>query len=609
MSRPLAQRRFLITRPENQSATLAGLLSEAGAVPLLAPMIAIGESSDPAGLAAALQRLDEFDLAVFISPTALDVVTERVSPWPAKLPVAVIGMPSREKALELGMQDVISPDNQFDSEGLLAHPALQHMTGRRVVLFRGNGGREVLTETLRERGATVEVVEAYRRQMPRLTHEDVLALLAEGCDGVIVTSSEAVNNMFTLADSVLASRLRNIPFFASHAAIVETVRRHDVTEISLLTPGDANMVAELQVRFTPKPAPVPKPAAPVPSSVPPQPVAVSPSKAVTDKPGRFFGDTTGRAFAWVLMMVVVSVLMYQFQAKTPHQELNARLSQLEALQGSLSAEARRDGAQLRQLDARQNATQAQQEEILAQQSDLQALYGSVAGDHEEAALADAELTLSLASQQLQLTGNTGAVLAALYRLEERLAGNDKPRLQNLRRAVVRDIDQLKSVPWVDYVGLSARLDSLAVQVDKLPLLVDAASVEDVDKSKQPATTVLGELGRALGALVEIRRLDRPNPVLLAPEQAFYLREHLKLRLLNARLALLQRDESTFRLDLSAIQLALREQFDTRSKPVKAVMATLAELQAARPAQTLPTLADSVNAAREARRQTGREDSK
>jgi uroporphyrinogen III methyltransferase / synthase len=233
----------------------------------------------------------------------------------------------------------------------------------------------------------------------------------------------------------------------------------------------------------------------------------------------------------------------------------------------------------------------------------------VAGGHEETLLADAELTLSLASQQLQLTGNVGAALAALYRLDERLSGHDKPRLMPLRRAVARDIDVLKSMPWIDYVGLSARLDSLATQVDKLPLVVDGRARDAAARPETQRSGLLGEIGRALGALVEIRRIDQPNPVLLAPEQAFYLREHLKLRLLNARLALLQRDEVTFRQDLSVAQVVLREQFDTRSKPVKAMLAALAEAQTARPAQTLPSLVDSLNAARDARRKVSREDSK
>lgn len=622
MTRPLASRRFLITRPANQSAHLAQLLREAGATPLLAPMIAIAPTEQQHELQAVLQRLGDFDLAVFVSPTALDVIGELVQPWPVELAVAVVGPASRERALALGMLEVISPDNQFDSEGLLQQPALQQLSGKRVVLFRGNGGRELLTDTLRARGATVEVVEAYRRLSPSLNHEQVLALLAEGCDGVIVTSSEAVNNLFGLADSVLAEQLRGLRFFASHAAIAETVRRHAVAQVHVLSAGDAGLLADLRAHFSASPAsPHGMPElAPAPSPVlgalaasqpvePAAPAPAAPHHHSISRPQRAWLGFLRRTLVLVLLTVGISALVYQFQARALHGELQTRLAALEGQQSRLNNSGQREGEQLRQLEAALAASQQRVEALRAQQSELLALYGAVAGGHEETLLADAELTLSLASQQLQLTGNVGAALAALYRLDERLSGHDKPRLMPLRRAVARDIDVLKSMPWIDYVGLSARLDSLATQVDKLPLVVDGRARDAAARPETQRSGLLGEIGRALGALVEIRRIDQPNPVLLAPEQAFYLREHLKLRLLNARLALLQRDEVTFRQDLSVAQVVLREQFDTRSKPVKAMLTALAEAQTARPAQTLPSLVDSLNAARDARRKVSREDSK
>jgi uroporphyrinogen III methyltransferase/synthase len=624
MTRPLASRRFLITRPENQSAHLAQLLREAGATPLLAPMIAIAPTEQQHELQAVLQRLGDFDLAVFVSPTALDVIGELVQPWPVELAVAVVGPASRERALALGMLEVISPDNQFDSEGLLQQPALQQLSGKRVVLFRGNGGRELLTDTLRARGATVEVVEAYRRLSPSLNHEQVLALLAEGCDGVIVTSSEAVNNLFGLADSVLAEQLRGLSFFASHAAIAETVRRHAVAQVHVLSAGDAGLLADLRAHFSASPAsqsvsssmplatPIPSPAPSVAVLSQPADTAAAtpaPTHHSISRPQRAWLGFLRRTLVLVLLTVGISALVYQFQARALHGELQTRLAALEGQQSRLNNSGQREGEQLRQLEAALAASQQRVEALRAQQSELLALYGAVAGGHEETLLADAELTLSLASQQLQLTGNVGAALAALYRLDERLSGHDKPRLMPLRRAVARDIDVLKSMPWIDYVGLSARLDSLATQVDKLPLVVDGRARDAAARPETQRSGLLGEIGRALGALVEIRRIDQPNPVLLAPEQAFYLREHLKLRLLNARLALLQRDEVTFRQDLSVAQVVLREQFDTRSKPVKAMLAALAEAQTARPAQTLPSLVDSLNAARDARRKVSREDSK
>lgn len=601
MPRPLAERRFLITRPQNQSATLARLLREAGAVPLLAPMIDIGSSSDPDALAGALQRLEEFDLVVFVSPTALDEVAARVNPWPAELPVAVVGPASRDRALALGMAEVICPDSQFDSEGLLAHPALQQMAGRRVLLLRGNGGREVLSDTLRARGATVEAVEAYRRLPPRMPAGELAALLAQGCDGVVMTSSEAVSNLFALADPLLAERLRTARFFASHPAIAEAAQRHGVGQVELVGTGDEAIVAALSRYFEAGASAVAAP--PLRSPAP------APASHRISRPQRAWLGFVRRTAVLAVITVAVSALVYQFQARALHGELKARLQQLEGSQLALQASAQRDALQRQQLELALAGSQNSLETVRAQQADLMALYGAVAGDHEEALLADAELTLSLASQQLQLTGNVSAAQAALYRLDERLAGHDKPRLLGLRRAVVRDLEQLKAMPWIDYIGLSARLDGLAGLVDKLPLVVDGKPAPAGEAADEARHGLLGELGRALGALVEIRRVDQPTPVLLAPEQAFYLREHLRLRLLSARLALLQRDESTFRYDLSAAQVTVREHFDTRSKPVRAFLEALAQTQTARPAQAVPTLADSLNAARDARRKSSREDSK
>jgi uroporphyrinogen III methyltransferase/synthase len=598
MNRPLANRRFLVTRPQGQSENLATLLRDAGAEPLLAPMITIGDANDPAPFEAALGRLADFDLAVFISPTALDQIGARVANWPAELPVAVIGPTSKERAEQLGMAEVIVPDARYDSEGLLEHPALQQMVGKRVLLFRGNGGRELLAETLAARGATIEVVEAYRRLPPDMSCDELAAMIGEGCDGVIITSSEAVQNLFTLAGDTLGDTLRSQLFFASHPAVAEAARHLGVSRVIGTASGDAGVVATLAECFTSTPATsggdAPAPVAAVASAAAPKPVGT---------PGHVMW-----ALGVGVVCIAVSLLLYRSGSRDLQGEMGQQLASMQSELHQQSQRGESEGAHVGQVDAHLAQIEHQMEEMQAQQADLRALYSSVAGDQEEALLADAELTLSLASQQLQLTGNVGSALAALYRLDERLAGYDQAKLAPLRRALARDIDALKRVPWVDYVGLSARLDSLAGSVDKLPLVVDAKGPEE--SSQAPDTRkdgILGEFGRAIGALISIRRIDQPDPVLLPPDQALYLREHVKLRLLNARLALLQRDDATFRLDLTDADTELRKHFDVRAKAVVAALSTLHDVAAARPALQLPNLSDSVTAARDARRTVQKED--
>ncbi|WP_374354159.1 uroporphyrinogen-III C-methyltransferase [Chitinimonas sp.] len=607
MALPLAHRRFLVTRPENQSDRLAALLRDAGAEPLLAPMIAIAETADPAALAGALAQLAEYQLAVFVSPSALEAVASQVPHWPSALPVAVIGPGSRDAAERLGISQIISPVERFDSEGLLAMPELQDMSGKRVVLFRGNGGRELLADTLTARGASVEVVEAYRRLPPQFGADELEALLNGGCDGVIVTSSEAANNLFTLATPALIATLRSCRFFASHPAIAEAIRAHGVSDIVTSGAGDAAMLDALKAAY---PA---APAAPAVALETPVAVVAGPSEPfagpVRDKtPSRWLPPHVRWALAVGAVVVVATVFMLRSGARDLHGEMGQRLAALEAELRGQTARIDRDATVISQLQANLSQSQQRVEELRAQQADLRALYSAIAGDQDEALLADAELTLSLASQQLQLTANVGAALAALYRLDERLAGHEQARLEPLRRSLARDIDALKRVPFVDYVGLSARIDALAGSVDKLPLIVDRkAEEEEKETPDKRHDGLLGEFGRALGALVSIRRMDQPDPVLLAPQQALYLREHIKLRLLNARLALLQRDDATFRLDIADAEFELRKHFDTRAKPVMATLASLRDIGAAHPAVALPNLGDSLNAARDARRTVSKED--
>lgn len=597
MTPTLANRRFLVTRPEGQADRLAALLREEGAEPILAPMIAIGETSDPAALDEILGRLGDFDLAVFVSPTALDQVAARMQSWPAELPAAVIGPASRDRALELGLAEILVPENRYDSEGLLEHPALQQMTGKRVVLFRGNGGRELLAETLTARGATVEIVEAYRRLPPNIASDALAAMMEGGCDGVIVTSSDAVHNLFTLADEPLREHLTGLLFFASHPAIADSVRRQGVGRVIGTASGDAGIVATIKECFAGAGAGSAQPAA--------APVGSSPSPQLRKRNG------VAPHVRWALgvgaVTLLVTLVLFLSGRRDLHGEIGTRLASVETRLHQHEAIEQQSDLRIGETDGKLAQTDQRVEELRAQASDLRALYSAVAGDQEEAMLADAELTLSLASQQLQLTGNVGSALAALYRLDERLSGHDQPRLQPLRRALARDIDALKRVPWVDYVGLSAKLDSLAGGVDKLPLVVDGKGEAE---AAQPADTrtdgLLGEFGRALGALITIRRIDQPDPVLLTPDQALYLREHVKLRLLNARLALLQRDDATFRLDLTGADLELRRHFDTKSEGVKKTLASIKELAAIRPAGELPDLNNSLNAARDARRSVQKE---
>jgi uroporphyrinogen-III synthase len=200
---PLAGVGVLVTRPAHQAEPLARLIEQAGGVAIRFPTVAIAPPTDPNILDAAIDRLAEFDLAVFVSPNAIEHTLGRLlrrgGTWPAKLEVACVGRASARLLERFGIAHAITPQARFDSEGLLAHSALQQVAGRRVAVFRGDGGRELLGDTLRERGATVAYIECYRRLRPG---GDVTGLLDRwqrgDIDVVSVTSAEGLRNLYDM---------------------------------------------------------------------------------------------------------------------------------------------------------------------------------------------------------------------------------------------------------------------------------------------------------------------------------------------------------------------------------------------------------------------------
>ena len=276
--------------------------------------------------------------------------------------------------------------------------------------------------------------------------------------------------------------------------------------------------------------------------------------------------------------------------------------------------------------------EGRQTEAQSQQLALEQLYQDLSKNRDEWALAEIEQVLATASQQLQLAGNVQGALIALQNADGRLAKSEKPQFITIRRAIAKDIEKLKSLPTLDLTGIALRLDSVIAQVDHIPLWADEKSVVTAVPPKAPlrvlpkssATTSKNDKkGSAENAsenawtsriqdywqsfssefleevkqLIRVRSVETPDALLLAPSQAYFARENLKLRLLNARLALLSRNEGVFRSDMIASQDAIAKYFDTRTKQAQTVQALLRQVQGSNLSIEMPTLADSLYAVR------------
>jgi uroporphyrinogen-III synthase len=257
---PLAGRRIAVTRPREQAAGLAALVREAGGEPLVFPALEILPPADPGKALAIMARLEEFDLAIFVSRNAARQGLELArrarggKPWPAGLAVAAIGSGTRRELEGHGLGGVIAPGEEADSEALLALPQLAAPAGKSVLIVRGEGGRGFLGEALAARGARVTYVECYRRALPDGDLAPLAAALGAGeVDAVTASSAEGLANLLAMLGAEARAALLRLPLFVPHRRVAEAAARHGAREAIVAGPGDAQAVAGLVAYFGRKP--------------------------------------------------------------------------------------------------------------------------------------------------------------------------------------------------------------------------------------------------------------------------------------------------------------------------------------------------------------------
>ena len=286
------------------------------------------------------------------------------------------------------------------------------------------------------------------------------------------------------------------------------------------------------------------------------------------------------------------------------EELARRLRDIEGDVREARSTARQSQELLREAQAKIGQLESRLAESQSQQLALEALYQELSRNRDEWQLAEIEQVLAIASQQLQLAGNIRAALLALQLAEARLARADRPQFVPIRRALARDLERVKALPAVDIAGMSTRLNSLVAAVDSLPLAFDERSEREPAAKSGPADAERGfwsrlgsEIRSELRSLVVVRQVNTPDPPLLPPTQAYFLRENLRLRLLNARLSLLMRDEAGYREDMRAAQAWVRRYFDTSSKQTAEALAQLKTLSSALLSFEMPSISESLEAVR------------
>ena len=289
------------------------------------------------------------------------------------------------------------------------------------------------------------------------------------------------------------------------------------------------------------------------------------------------------------------------------QELARRLSENDVVVNESRMLARQAQEQSAALQAKLRELENRLAESRGQQALLENLYQNLARGRDEWMLAEIEQGVTLAAQQLQLAGNVQSAMLALQAADSRLAGDARPQYLGLRKVLGRDLDRLKALPQVDLPGMNLRLENLVAAVITLPLAVDARPSEGAHGAPDvvaPAVSVVSlafwqqlvsVFWQEVRGLIRIQRFDRDEPALLAPGQAFFLRENLRLRLMSARLALLTHDQWTFRREIGQVAQWVERYFDPGDKSVQLALQSLRQLSAAELNIELPHLNESLSA--------------
>jgi uroporphyrinogen-III synthase len=245
----LAGINILVTRPQHQAASLSEKIRAEGGNPVLFPVLEIRDMEDRQPLLNLIDRLHEFHLAVFVSPNAVDkamslIVAKRApASLPPALKVAAVGQGTVKALKKFSVGSVIVPSARFDSEALLDMAELQQVEGKHVVIFRGQGGRELLGETLRKRGAILEYASCYRRAKPNAdTAQSLKSWRKMKIGGITITSSEGLHNLFEMLGESGKAWLTATPLFVPHQRIAQAAQKLGIAHVILTEMGDEGLL-------------------------------------------------------------------------------------------------------------------------------------------------------------------------------------------------------------------------------------------------------------------------------------------------------------------------------------------------------------------------------
>ena len=558
------------------------------------------------------EQFKQADVVFWVSPTAIETAVPCLTFSDGPKVHITVGQTSQHTLAQFSPYPVFSPEDGNDSEAVLRMPIWKNLPpNARVLIIRGHGGRDFLADKLTELGFQIDIAEIYFRRPHVIDWQN---FKTEDIAAAYVTSGELAREFFHQIPPQFSRFFESLLYFTHHPRIADALRivgaKHVETVTSLsaalssipqrsqaVNPVEDNKDTQ-QVANTAAPAPErSENTRPSEQIKPTQPQRVEASMPESNNLPQnnapvIIKQSGGKALAagaTVLALLGLGAsgfLFVQGQNVLKNQELefNQKIDKA-ALGESENASLLKDNLNRQtaiqtELDRLNNGQKNNSDQILQTQKAYQELLkGRINWLVDEA-----ESMLNTASQQLMLSGNLQGAVSVLEHIDSRLSRFEQPELIPVKQAISNDLAALKNRPYVDISATALRIDRLETGISGLPLVLDgvlkpgAAPVEATNSGTWWENTWEKSLN-ALKGLVEVRHLDSNDAMLISPDQTYFIRENLRLRLLDARIALLQHNGEVYQSDLNNVEATVKQYFDSKSPATQSWLKELAELKA------------------------------
>ena len=558
------------------------------------------------------EQFKQADVVFWVSPTAIETAAPHLNFSDGPEAHITVGQTSQHTLAQFSPYPVFSPEDGNDSEAVLRMPIWKNLPpNARVLIIRGHGGRDFLADKLTELGFQIDIAEIYFRRPHAIDWQN---FKTEDIAAAYVTSGELAREFFHQIPPQFSRFFESLLYFTHHPRIADALRivgaKHVETVTSLsaalssmpqrsqaVNPVEDNKDTQ-QVANTAAPAPErSENTRPSEQIKPTQPQRVEASMPESNNLPQnnapvIIKQSGGKALAAGAIVLALlglgasGFLFVQGQNVLKNQELefNQKIDKA-ALGESENASLLKDNLNRQtaiqaELDRLNNGQKNNSDQILQ----LQKAYQELLKGRINWLVDEAESMLNTASQQLMLSGNLQGAVSVLEHIDSRLSRFEQPELIPIKQAISNDLAALKNRPYVDISATALRLDRLESGISGLPLVLDgvlkpgAAPVEAANSGTWWENTWEKSLN-ALKGLVEVRHLDSNDAMLISPDQTYFIRENLRLRLLDARIALLQHNGEVYQSDLNNVEATVKQYFDSKSPATQSWLKELAELKA------------------------------